>query len=143
MSTTTAHPLPDRSVPTWGPGRVLVLVGGSLLALIALLMAMAGIALVLAHATARDSAGFYTSSTERFATQTYALTSEGLQIGDVRGQGADWALDCARCHRPRAGVGPRRGSDVHRHRPRVGPRSLPDPGRARGGHRRPLDAVQL
>ena len=48
---------------------------------------------MLAHATARDSAGFYTSDTERFTTQTYALTSEGLQIGDMRGQGADWALD--------------------------------------------------
>ena len=93
MSTTTAHPAPGRSAPTWGPGRVLVLLAGSLLALIALALAMAGIALVLAHATARDSAGFYTSDTERFATQTYALTSEGLQIGDVRGEGADWALD--------------------------------------------------
>ena len=26
-------------------------------------------------------------------TQSYALTSEGLQIGDVRGHGADWVLD--------------------------------------------------
>jgi len=74
-----------------GAGRALV--GGSLLALIVLALAMAGIAIVLAHATARDSAGFYTSDTERFTTPTYALTSEGLQIGDVRGRGADWALD--------------------------------------------------
>ena len=36
MSATTAHPLPGRSAPTWGPGRVLALIGGSLLALIAL-----------------------------------------------------------------------------------------------------------
>jgi len=90
---TTAHPRPRRDTPAWGPGRVLLLLTGSLGALIALALAMAGIALVLAHATARDSAGFYTSPTERFSTATYALTSEGLQIGDVRGNGAGWALD--------------------------------------------------
>lgn len=93
MSATTAHPLPGRSAPTWGPGRVLALVGGSLLALIALGLAIAGVVLVLAHGTARDSTGFYTSDTERFSTPTYALTSEGMQIGDVQGEGADWALD--------------------------------------------------
>ena len=49
--------------------------------------------LVLAHGTARDSAGFYTSPSERFSTPTYALTSEGMQIGDIHGDGADWALD--------------------------------------------------
>jgi len=93
MSATTAHPLPGRSAPAWGAGRVLALIGGSLVALIALGLAIAGVILVLAHVTARDSAGFFTSDTERFGTQTYALTSEGLQIGDVRGDGADWALD--------------------------------------------------
>ena len=55
MSTTTAHPLPGRS--TWGPGRVLALIGGSVIALIALGLLLAGMSLVLAHATARDSAG--------------------------------------------------------------------------------------
>ena len=93
MSTATAHPLPDRGAPTWGPGRVLALVLGSLLALVALGLATAGVALVLAHVTARDSAGFYTSPTERFTTSTYALTSEDIQLGGVRGHGADRALD--------------------------------------------------
>jgi hypothetical protein len=92
-TTTTTHPLPGRRAPAWGPGRAVALVGGSLLGLIALALAIAGIALVLAHATARDAAGFYTAPTERLTTGTYALTSEGLQIGDVRGHGADWALD--------------------------------------------------
>jgi hypothetical protein len=93
MSTAAAHPLPGREAPAWGPGRVVLLIVGSLAGLIAFGLLMAGIVIVLAHATARDSAGFYTSSTERFSTQTYALTSEGMQIGDVRGHGADWALD--------------------------------------------------
>jgi len=93
MSASTAHPLPGRSTPAWGPGRVLALIGGSLLALIALGLVIGGVVLVLAHGTARDSAGFYTSDTERFSTPTYALTSEGMQIGDIQGDGADWALD--------------------------------------------------
>ena len=69
------------------------LVCGSLFALLALGLVTAGIVLVLAHATARDSTGFYTSPTERFTTSGFALTSEGMQIGDVRGDGADWTLD--------------------------------------------------
>jgi hypothetical protein len=93
MSAATAHPLPGRSAPAWGAGRIIALVGGSLLALIALGLALAGVMLILAHGTGRDSAGFYTSDTEHFSTPTYALTSEGLQIGDVHGDGAGWALD--------------------------------------------------
>ena len=69
------------------------LVCGSLLALLALGLVTAGIVLVLAHATARDFTGFYTSPTERFTTSGFALTSEGMQIGDVRGDGAGWTLD--------------------------------------------------
>ena len=93
MSTMTADPLPSRQSPSWGPGRALALACGSVLTLVALAFTVAGMALVLAHLTARDSAGFYTSPTERFSTDTYALTSEGMQIGHVRGHGAGWALD--------------------------------------------------
>jgi hypothetical protein len=69
------------------------MIGGSLLALLALGLVIGGVLLVLAHGTARDSAGFYTSDTERFSTPTYALTAEGMQIGDIQGDGADWAID--------------------------------------------------
>jgi Domain of unknown function (DUF4389) len=94
MSTATpAHPLPAHPSPRWGPGRALALVAGSLVGLIALALMVAGLALVLAHVTVRDSAGFYTSPVERFTTDTYAISSQGLQIGDVRGHGANWALD--------------------------------------------------
>ena len=93
MSANTAHPLPGRSAPAWGAGRFLAWIGSSLLALIALGLVLAGVLLILAHGTARDSAGFYTSDTERFSTPTYALTSEGMQIGDIQGDGAEWAID--------------------------------------------------
>ena len=92
MSTTTAHPLPERGASQWGPGRVALLIVGSLASLIAFALLMAGLMMVLAHVTARDAGGFYTSHSEPFSTQTYALTSEGMQIGDIRGDGADWAL---------------------------------------------------
>jgi hypothetical protein len=92
MSATTAHPLPGRSAPTWGFGRVLALIAGSLLGLLALGLVIGGVLLILAHGTARDPAGFYTSDTERFSTPTYALTSEGMQIGDIHGDGAQWAV---------------------------------------------------
>jgi hypothetical protein len=93
MSTTTSHPVPERGTTPWGPGRVALVLAGSFASLVAFALLMAGLMVVLAHVTARDSAGFYTSSSERFTTQTYALTSEGLQIGDIRGDGADWVLD--------------------------------------------------
>jgi len=93
MSTTTTHPVPERGTSPWGAGRVVLLVVGSLASLIAFALLMAGLMVALAHVTARDSAGFYTSPSERFSTQTYALTAEGMQIGDIRGDGADWALD--------------------------------------------------
>ena len=93
MSTTTAQPLPPRQSRSWGAGRVVTLVCGSLFALVALGLVTAGIVLVLAHATARDATGFYTSPTERFTTNGFALSSEGMQIGDVRGDGAGWTLD--------------------------------------------------
>ena len=93
MSTATAPLQPGRTAPAWGPGRIVALAGGSLVALVALALLLGGMALVFGHATLRDSAGYYSSDTERFSTTTYALTSEGLQIGDVHGGGADWALE--------------------------------------------------
>ena len=69
MSTTTAQPLPKPPEPRWGAGRVVALVCGSLLALDRARRSLtAGLVLVLAHATARDSTGFYTSPHERFTT---------------------------------------------------------------------------
>jgi hypothetical protein len=93
MSTGTAPLHPGRTASAWGAGRIIALVGGSLVALVALALLLGGLVFVIGHATLRDSAGYYSSDTERFSTTTYALTSEGLQIGDVHGGGADWALD--------------------------------------------------
>jgi hypothetical protein len=92
MSTSAAHPSPAlRSSP--GAGRIVALVVGCLLALLATALLLAGIALVAAHLTQRDSDGFYTSPTTRLATPTYALTGESIDLGNVRGSTADWSVE--------------------------------------------------
>jgi hypothetical protein len=60
---------------------VLAVVFGSLGALIGLALLLAGLALVLAQAFARDDDGYYTSDTKRLATPTYALTVEDIDLG--------------------------------------------------------------
>jgi hypothetical protein len=54
---------------------------GSIAALIAIALLLGGAALIGAHASARDSDGYYTTGTERLATTTYALTAEDIDLG--------------------------------------------------------------
>ncbi|HYF27579.1 MAG TPA: DUF4389 domain-containing protein [Baekduia sp.] len=77
------------STPAPGFGRVLAIVAGSLLALLAAALTVGGIALAIAHLTLRDDDGFYTSPTERLETAGHALTGERLDLGDVRGPGME------------------------------------------------------
>ena len=42
-----------------------------------------GVALVVVHLTQRGKNGYYTSSTKRVAASGYAITTEGLDIGDL------------------------------------------------------------
>jgi hypothetical protein len=73
-------------------GRILLLVFGSLLALIAIGLLAGGAALLWAD-TKRDDDGFFTSSTERFETSAFALVSEDLDVvSDVPG----WLVDSDR-----------------------------------------------
>jgi hypothetical protein len=65
----------------WTAGRVVAVVLGSLVSLIGLALLLGGVALIIAHATARDSDGYYSTGTERVATSTYALTAENLDLG--------------------------------------------------------------
>jgi uncharacterized membrane protein len=60
---------------------VVAVVFGSLAALIGFALLLGGLALVLAHAFARDDDGYYTSDTERLSTATYALTVEDIDLG--------------------------------------------------------------
>lgn len=91
MATSTAPPPAAPRSPSFGAGRIAALIGGSFLALIASALVLAGVILVLVHATQRDADGYYSADPQRLSTPTAALTAEGLDLGDVRG--SDELLD--------------------------------------------------
>lgn len=74
-------PAPGAGKTGWTAGRVVAVVLGSIAALIAMALLLGGAALIGAHASARDSDGYYTTGTERLATPTYALTAEDIDLG--------------------------------------------------------------
>jgi hypothetical protein len=76
--TDASVPLPPATSTRHNREKPLLLVLGSLLALVALVLLLAGGALLWAHGTQRDDNGYFTSHTERLATPTPALT-----VGDV------------------------------------------------------------
>jgi len=110
MSTAT-QPSPEPVRPSrWGPGAVAALVGGSLLALIGVILVLSGAGLMVAHAVLRDDDGYFNSPTEQFSTPTYALTAEELELGDIESGAGDWAVDnlagTLRVHAERPGGAP-------------------------------------
>jgi hypothetical protein len=74
-STTEAQPKRKR----WTAGQIAILVVATLLALIGLALAAAG-GFGLWATTQRDSDGYLMTSSERFATGTYALATRSLEI---------------------------------------------------------------
>jgi hypothetical protein len=66
-----------------GPGSVALVVVGSVIGLLALALLAAGGTAVWADKTQRDASGYFTTSTHRFATGTYALTHEGVDLQGV------------------------------------------------------------
>jgi Domain of unknown function (DUF4389) len=72
------------------PRRVIVLVLASLVAMIGLGLLAAGASLGWANGTQRDDAGFFTTSNERFETDSFALTSDKVDLGQ-RGHDDWWA----------------------------------------------------
>jgi hypothetical protein len=119
MTTTT----PPTSPPDEGRGlgRILLTAFGSVGALLALVLLVGAAALGIAH-TQRDANGFFTTSTERHETTSYALTHEGVRIGDVS-ELPDWVDDRFGAVRVRATssdrtplfVGVARTADVERY----------------------------
>jgi hypothetical protein len=70
--------------------RASAVVAASLAALLGAALLLGAVGLLLGDALLRDGDGFHASPTERFTTQTYALTADPL---DVRDEGAGWVLD--------------------------------------------------
>lgn len=63
------------------PVRIVLLVLGSFLALVSLGLGAAAAGLGWVVATQRDDAGYFTTSSERFETATYALTTQEVDLG--------------------------------------------------------------
>ena len=89
MTTTTPPTAPPDQ--RRGLGKILLTVFGSVGALLALALLVAAAALGIAH-TQRDADGFFTTSTEPHETTSYALTHEGVRIGNVS-ELPDWVDD--------------------------------------------------
>ena len=69
------------------PGRIVALVFGVLIALLAFGLVAGGGALTWAHGTQRDADGFITSPTYRLDSSRYALASGAM---DIASNAADW-----------------------------------------------------
>jgi hypothetical protein len=78
--------------PRRGAGRVLAVVLGSILALVAFALLAAGAAVVWADQTQRDADGYFTTAWERYDTPRYALTYERIELGDVS-ETPGWIVD--------------------------------------------------
>ena len=72
-------------------GRIILLVVGSIFALIGFGLVGAGASVGWATATQRDDAGFFTTTNERFATDSYAITSDKIDLGEPGPD--DWWAD--------------------------------------------------
>lgn len=69
----------------WTAGRVVAVVVGSVAALVALGLLGAGGVATWATNTQRDAAGYLTSATQSFATSSYAITSDTIDLGRSTG----------------------------------------------------------
>lgn len=92
--TPPAEPVPGEPTPAptptsrrgWTGGRVVSLVMGCVLGVVAIGLLAAGGVGTWATNTQRDAAGYLTSDTHTFSTASYAVTSEGIDLGGS----ADW-----------------------------------------------------
>ena len=100
------------------PAPIVSLVIGSLLALIGFGLLAGGGILGWALATQRDDAGYFTTSNQQFTTDSYALTSDEVDLGDPGPDGfGEWANAMVRVSVDSAGsdevfVGIAREADV-------------------------------
>jgi hypothetical protein len=81
------------SSPGRSGGQIALIVVGALAGLLALALLAGGGALVWGHATQRDAQGYYATGFKSLATPTYALVSDGLDVGT---DGPDWLFRSGR-----------------------------------------------
>ena len=82
---------PPQSGTNWTAGRILLVVLGSIVALLAVGLLAAGGTLLWADRTHRDDDGFLTTPSEFFESNSYAITSEGIDLFEAD-TGEAWVL---------------------------------------------------
>ena len=91
---TPATPAPPPPAPTrarWSVGRILLVVFGCIVALLAVALLGAGGTTLWADRTQRDDDGYLTTPTERFETEAYAITSESIDLFEGE-EGGEWLV---------------------------------------------------
>ena len=86
MAADSPTPPPTASA-SWTAGRILLVVLGSILALLAVGLLAAGGTLLWADQTQRDDDGFLTTPTERFESDSFAISSDSIDLLESE---SDW-----------------------------------------------------
>jgi len=87
---TTPPPPPGRRA-RWSAGRIVLVVLGSIIALLGAGLLAAGGTLLWADRSERDDDGFLTTPTERFERDSYAIVSDNIDFFEAE-TGSDWIL---------------------------------------------------
>jgi hypothetical protein len=82
---------PPQAGTSWTAGRILLVVLGSIVALLAMGLLAAGGTLLWADRTQRDDDGFLTTPSGLFESDSYAITSESIDLFEAD-TGGDWVL---------------------------------------------------
>jgi hypothetical protein len=101
--TATRAPAPRQG---WTFGRIGIAVSGGAVAIVGILLAVGGAAVIAAHAFARDDDGFYSSGTDRFETDGYAIETENIDLGTPADTAPDKLLGTVRVRGESAGSKP-------------------------------------
>jgi hypothetical protein len=83
-------PRPPQS--RWTAGRIVLVILGSLAALLGAGLLAGGCGLLWADQTQRDDDGYLSTPTERFEASSYAIVSEPIDLVEADTEGADWLL---------------------------------------------------
>src|ERR671910_639930 len=87
----TTPPPPAGRGGRWSAGRIVLVVLGSIVALLGAGLLAAGGVLLWADRTERDDDGFLTTPTERFERDSYAIVSDNIDFFEAE-TGSDWIL---------------------------------------------------
>jgi len=90
--TTGSPTAPGPPRPRWSAGRIVLVILGSLAALIGAGFIAGGGGLLWADQTQRDDDGYLSTPTERFEASSYAIVSEPIDLVEADTEGADWLL---------------------------------------------------